>query len=176
MNSKPASKGDWLYRLIMGLGAHLFAAENRRLTRREQEFICENARLGGSKDGFLYHGQFFSGLDAKIRSKGEKGSLHPSLSDEVEAHIRDRKNVQFERALVKQTLVILLQNCRTGQDVYDALPNALHEALFVLVPEYRGLSRTRPEAWTIEDNERAKRQYAKLREKIEFYSVSKLLY
>jgi hypothetical protein len=54
----------------------------------------------------------------------------------------------------------------------DALPNALKE----FIPGAQRLERTRPEAFTLQDNPRAYSQYMKLREKIEFYIATRLLY
>jgi hypothetical protein len=52
----------------------------------------------------------------------------------------------------------------------------LPECLFRLVPDFAGLSRQAPEAWSIQDNARALRQYQTVQPKIEMYVAARIIY
>lgn len=159
--------------LIDSLIVKLFEAEHRRLRKNEQGLVALHKEASGSDDdGFIFRGQFYTDLDQKIMSKGRKSSPHPSLVPKVLAHIQDRKDIAFDKQMIKQALVLTLAHCRSRQDVRDALPNVLGE----LVPECKDLPRTRPEGFGIENHSRKSSQYEKLREKIEFYAAARLLY
>jgi len=80
--------------------------------------------------------------------------------------------MQADKERIRQALTLVLRDCRSFQDMRDALPNALKD----FIPGSNRLERTRPEAYTLEDNPRAHAQYMKLREKIEFYIAARLLY
>mgnify|MGYP003456900741 FL=1 len=86
--------------------------------------------------------------------------------------MKDKREVEFDRLRVKQALAILLKGCRTAQDLRDALPNQLAE----MIDQIKPIARSRPEGFTIMDDPRKYKQYQMLREKIEFYTVTRLLY
>jgi hypothetical protein len=163
---------DRTLKIVDRLTTSIFSHEIARLTRREIELVRENARMGGAADGFFYRGILYSDLDPAVRAQGEKGNLNANLHLAMDDHLRDKGVVEFDRHRVRQALTLILQDTRSDQDVRDALPNALKDAL----PELQGLSRTRPEAYTVQGNPRAERQYQKLREKLEFYNAAKLIY
>jgi hypothetical protein len=163
---------EWRYAVIQHLENFIFGAELRRLRRVEVELVSQNKKLSGLSDGFFYKEVLYSDLDPSIRSRGTKGNLHPSLIPQAEAHYQDEKTIAFDRIRVKQALALLLRDCRSLQDVRDALPKSLRDGYFPI----QALERTREEGFTVKDNPRAYRQYLKLRDKIEFYNASKLLY
>ena len=159
--------------IIKALTSALFMAETKRLKKRELELVAENRSLSSKHyDGFFYQGQFYTDLDRSIASKGIKASLHPSLVPSMERHIKDKKEVEFDRLRVKQALALLLKDVRTAQDLRDALPNQLAE----MIDQIKGMERSRPEGFTLMTDQRKIKQYQKLREKIEFYTAARLLY
>lgn len=163
--------------LIQKLTDEIFSPETRRLAAKIRVIVQENRRLGGHSEGFYFSGQVFSDIEPKLRVKGALGNPHPEIIDMARQYIIDYKEVSFDRERVKQALTLLLIPCRRShQDIFDALPNLLHDALKSIDPSFQGLSRKRPEAWSIEGNPRALSQYNKLREKVEFYNISKLIY
>jgi hypothetical protein len=170
------SDSNWLSNLVRELTLEIFRSEERRLAKREISFVVENASLGGPTDGFYFQGRLFSDLAPHLRAKGQKGNLHSSLVPAVDEYLQDQKTTLFDKGRVQQALVVILKNCKSAQDVFDAVPNTLHEAVRSLLPAAKHLTRTREEAWTVLDNPRAYQQYLKLREKIEFYNIAKLLY
>ena len=159
--------------IIKALTSALFMAETKRLKKRELELVAENRSLSsGHYDGFFYQGRFYTDLDRSIASKGIKASLHPSLVPSMERHIKDRREVEFDRLRVMQALALLLKDVRTAQDLRDALPNQLAE----MIDQIKGMERSRPEGFTLMTDQRKIKQYQKLREKIEFYTAARLLY
>ena len=159
--------------IIKALTSALFMAETKRLKKRELELVAENRSLSSEHyDGFFYQGRFYTDLDRSIASKGIKASLHPSLVPSMERHIKDRREVEFDRLRVMQALALLLKDVRTAQDLRDALPNQLAE----MIDQIKGMERSRPEGFTLMTDQRKIKQYQKLREKIEFYTAARLLY
>ena len=159
--------------IIRALTDALFSAEIKRLRKRELDLVTENRSLSSEHyDGFFYQGQFYTDLDRSLAAKGIKTSLHPSLVPSMERHIKDKKEVEFDRLRVKQALALLLKDVRTAQDLRDALPNQLVE----MIDQIKGMERSRPEGFTLMTDPRKIKQYQKLREKIEFYTAARLLY
>lgn len=153
----------------------LFTPEERRLSSVIAELNNKNKELKSSKvDGFLHSGKYYlpSTGQLTVPSPGQaKPSLHFSLQDEMETWMRDMKSIKDDRALVNQMLFRLLQSCRTELEIRDALPEC--------VVSLAGLShhpRCHDAAYTLRGDHRAMRQYAKLMEKIQLYSVMGMLY
>lgn len=161
------------YALMLALKNKIFEAEERRLDKERDSFARENATLNpDAADGFLFGGIYFSTLDPSIRSKGKKGKLDPSLVPALEAHMKDRKQIEFDKVRVNQALSIVLKDCRSAQDIRDALPNCLTEVF----DQTRHLPRMNEEAFTLRDNPRGFKQFQKLKELIEFYMIARMLY
>ena len=159
--------------IIKALTSALFMAETKRLKKRELDLVAENRSLSSEHyDGFFYQGQLYTDLDRSTVAKGIKASLHPSLVPSMEAHAKDKVEVEFDRLRVKQALALLLKDVRTAQDLRDALPNQLAE----MIDQIKSMERSRPEGFTLMTDPRKIKQYQKLREKIEFYTAARLLY
>ena len=159
--------------LITALVKALFEAEDQRLYRQELELVSENRKVSAEYyDGFFFQGHYYTDLDRKLASKGVKSGLHSSLVPSMEQHIKDKKEVEFDRLRIRQALALSLNGISNNQDLRDALPNQLAE----MIDQIKALPRHRPEAYTLMDDPRKFQQYQKLREKIEFYAVARLLY
>lgn len=160
-------------KIIDGLIVALFKNEHNRLKKREMHLVSENRKVSTEKyDGFFYQGQYYTDLDRALASKGIRSGLHPSLVPDMERHVKDRKEVEFDKLRVKQALALVLKDCRTAQDLRDALPNQLVEK----IDQIKGMDRSRPEGFTLMSDPRKFKQYQQLREKIEFYTAAQLLY
>lgn len=160
-----------LFTTINFLLGILFEREEAHLAKREQAMVTRNAQLGGSTDGFRHMGLIYTQL-TQGRSRGTYKILEASLVPEMDAVLADRKTISDDKDRIRQALTLVLRDCRSFQDIRDALPNGTKE----FIPECRQLERTRPEAFTLADNQRSYTQYMKLREKIEFYVATRLLY
>lgn len=167
------SAPNLMFDLITRLKQVIFEAEERRLGKERDQFAFENARLEPTAaDGFLYGSIYFSTLEPSLRSKGKRGPVSHSLVPALDAHMKDRKQIEFDKVRVSQALAIVLKDCRTAQDIRDTLPNCLTEVF----EQTKTLPRLNEEAFTLRDNPRAMKQYQKLKELIEFYMVSRMLY
>lgn len=140
--------------------------QGARLSRENAE------RQSGARDGFFYKTDVYSHLDVRARKGAQFGSCHPSLYEQADALHDRKKNLHFEKTRTQQALALLLTDAKTMQEVRDALP----EFLISYFPEFKGVSRTRPEAWTLEGKPEKQAQYLKLRGLMEYYLVMKLLY
>lgn len=161
-----------LFDTVASLLSLLFDREEAGLTKREEALIQRNISLGGSTDGFRHLGFVYTQLTGYSRRLGKYGTLHRELLPEMGAIRSDREILIKDRDRIRQAMTLVLRDCRTFQDMRDALPNGVKE----LVPELSRLPRTRPEAFTLADNPRSYTQYMAIREKIEFYVATRLLY
>lgn len=163
--------------LINELVKYIFEKEEANILKTIANIVRKNKELGQSCDGFIYQGIFYSDLDLNIRGKGKKGQLHPSLVPQMDNLLKTVKIIDFDKERIKQSLTLILRGLTYSQDIRDALPNCLSDALI----DIRNLERTRPEAFTLlmEDNPikaRQYKQYKEIRNKIEYYIAMKLLY
>lgn len=162
--------------LVSQLIKTMFDPEEDRLHKQIVEFNTENKKLRGVLfDGFLFRGQFYRPMRGSV-TLGPKNvgtpTLHYSLCPDMELWVRDRKLVDEDKSLIRQTLHQVLRKCHYDDQARNALP----ECLVSLVPELKGLPRLDDAAWTIVNDERSYRQYQKVLPKMEFYSTVRLFY
>lgn len=150
----------------------LFEKEEAHVTRSEYGMITRNAELGNSSDGFRYLGRIYTQLTGAARNRGQFDPLHTKLEADMNSLQIHREVIKADRDWIKQALMMVLRECHSYQDMRDALPNGLKE----IVPELAGLSRTRKEAYTLLDNPRSYNYYIRLRDKMEYYIATRLLY
>lgn len=166
----------WLFPLVTDMINQIFVGETKRLSRVETALVEENHRLGGPTDWFQFQGRVYSKGKTTHRIAGQAPQLDPTLYLAATEHSKDLAQIEIDKRWVQQALVLLLRDCSSLQDLVDALPNSLHATLAAVREGARGLTRTREEAWSIKDNPRALSQYEKLREKMEYYNISVLVY
>lgn len=159
--------------IIVELVGKLFEHECRRLNKISDAIVQKNREITDDHpDAFYYGGIYFSDRYTTTRRGAAIGKLDPSLVPEVTEYLVEKKRIRFDQQMVRQALAITLTGIKTIQDLRDALPNQLAEMLEAT----RRLERTRPEAYTIQDDPRKMKQYQKLREKVEYYSATRLIY
>lgn len=174
--SSSTAQSGWLFPLVNDLVEQIFIGEKKRLSRVEIALIDENHRLGGPADWFQYQNKVIHKPETKCVIKGQVNRLHASLYPAMGEHSKDLNQVELDKNWVRQALVLLLRDCTSLQDLVDALPNSLHATLAAVRPGAKHLKRIREETWSIQDNPRALAQYNKLREKMEFYNITALVY
>lgn len=153
----------------------LFEGEIRRMSRSIEELVKANDRLLNIPPsvGFLFNGDYYvRNADVNLPAFGERHPLHEDLWDQMQTYHLEMSKLMLNIDLVNQMCHRLVKDCVTTQDLRDALP----DCLISLSPEAMKLTRTRPEAFTLEDDEREKRQYAKVKPLIEFYSATRMMY
>lgn len=153
----------------------IFHPEYRRLGNWINRLCQQNRELYNDPEllGFIYEGLAYKPTDIKISDKVmTRRALHVDLHEDMHAYIADLDVLIRDKSFVSQTLFKLLDPCENMDDIRDALPECLVNTL----PSLQGKSRGRPEAYTIEGDPRAKRQYEKILPKIEMYAAGRLLY
>jgi hypothetical protein len=151
----------------------LFAAETRRLQNWIDKISIQNQEVHGGDPlaGFLHQGKWYRHSSIGV-GKFEKVPLALCLHGEMNSYLSDERITQNEQQLVRQGVLSIIRECHQLQELRDALPDCLADCF----PELQALSRTREEAYTIEHDERAKRQFAKIRPKIELYATTRLIF
>jgi len=167
-----ASAANTLYLLIDYIVTTLLKKDHARLDRILEGFLEQNHTLGGIKEGFLLEGKFHTLLPPRQQFAIEKRMLHPRLHGEVREYIAERRLIEVEGKTIQQGLSLLVKPCKTTQDLRDALP----EDIVDLVPQFKSLSRQRPEAWCLEGSEFQKHQYSAVKDKLMFYITNQMLY
>lgn len=165
--------------LVSNLVDTLFKPEHRRLYKLLAELNIENKRIHQrTYDGFIFRGKFYMPLTEEggsltYPSRGDpKTPMHFSLCKRMEFWLKDRETIWKDEKETRQALFILLEPCKTQQEIRDALPECL-----VLIDEHLSkYPRTRESAYTLEENDRGRRQYEKILPKIEIYSVTRLIF
>ncbi|QDH83947.1 hypothetical protein Axy10_046 [Achromobacter phage vB_AxyP_19-32_Axy10] len=153
----------------------LFKAELRRLDGLLEEIALANDRIKGIPftAGFLFNGEFYKRNTARnTPGRGEKVDLDYSLTDQMLSFCKETALLLNDIQMINQMVFRLVKGCETNQDVRDALP----ECLAGFSEAMRALPRTREAGYTLEGDERAQRQYAKILPRMEFYSVMGLIY
>lgn len=150
----------------------LFSSEKRRLENFIATMIDTNQEASGTRlDGFHYQGTFYrrEGLRGQLVRK----VLHLSLHRQMDDHLADAAKITSDEQEIRQTLFKLMNPCVTINEIRDTLPNCLTNTL----PDWASrLDRVQEEAWSIQSDARAVRQYNKVLPKIELYSAARLLY
>ena len=163
-------------KLINELLETLFAPEKRRLAGVITELNKTNKQLKNlSADGFIYGGIVYmpSGVSTTVVGPGQaKNSLDFSLYDEMERWLKDSKTVFDDQSLIRQMLFLLLWPCQKNRDIRDTLP----DCLVSLIPDLKQHPRSLNPGWTLDHNERARKQFDKLLPKMELYSAARLFY
>lgn len=161
------------HQIITTIMDTLLDPEDRRITswidqlcRRNQECQPNNVT------GFLHAGVYYKPSHIQVQPDVEKRLLHDSLYDEMDMLLRDKAQVDLDRSLIKQSLFALLYPCQTPQDVRDALPDCIAS----VVPAVGHTPRSGEALWSIQDNERAQRQYAKIEPRLEMYVAARIMY
>jgi hypothetical protein len=160
------------YQVIEALLKSLFGNDFRRLTEWTDKMVGKNcSRLGIVGHAFLYSGIVYRQSNVVGIIKAPK-LLHGELMEEMDALLADKAIVDDHRASVRQTLVNLFDPCESLQDMRDTLP----ECLVGCLPRFQQISREKEPAFTIANNPRAMRQYAKVLPLMESYAAARLIF
>ncbi len=152
----------------------LFEAEERRLAKRVEDIDQMNRETKGTKTyGFWHKGEFYAPSNSPYRSSQRgKEALAFALHRQGDAMIKDAQTVTNDKKMIEQIIYLLIRTCSTIQDIRDALP----ESLVMLSDELSKLPRLNQEGYTLIGDERAMGQFEKIRDKIDFYTATRLIY
>jgi hypothetical protein len=159
------------HKIIGAILDRLFGPERRRFKQWVDRLCQQNQALHG-RVGFLYEGVHYWPSTITYENKAEKKPVDESLVPEMDSYLKDKAIIDLDEHHVRQCLFNLLFPCDDGQGRRDALP----ECLVGIVPAFQGMPRNRPEAWSIQENARALRQYQTVLPKIEMYVAARMIY
>jgi hypothetical protein len=162
--------------MINEILAKIFEPEYRRLATWIDRLCRQNREAHGDPElmGFIYNGKIYKPLECKdpdhvISRRG----LHHTLTSDMDTYLMDLAVLTRDKSFISQGLFSIMDPCEDLQDVRDTLPECLKDTLDCISGLQRGV---RPEAFTVDTNPRAKRQYEKILPRIEMYAVARLIY
>ncbi len=160
--------------LIGELVKALFEAEERRIDKAIEDLDRSNREVKGhQKHGFMFQGRVFVAKNAPYqRSDAGTVSLAFELHKKGNFLVKDIRTVDDDKKMIEQITYLLIQDCGSIQDLRDALP----ESMVNLSDELMKYPRLNQEGYTLSGNERAVRQFNKLKDKIDFYTATRLIY
>ena len=157
--------------LIDSFVARLFEPEGRRLQKIVNDLDRQNSEVRHDRAyGFMWLGRMYFAEGAPTR-RTSYPSLDFSLRNEGNALVKDRKQVEEDKTMIRQIMYLLIKDCPDLQSIRDSLPDSLVE----LSEELMRLPRLRPAGFSITD-ERQLGQYKKMIDKIDFYAATRMMY
>jgi hypothetical protein len=99
--------------------------------------------------------------------------LHDQLWNQMEEYLKDEKDVQQDRELIKQTLFKCVFNWRDNQDFRNRLPDCI---VPIMSDGIQNLQRTVSFEEATCFKERDQRQFEKILPKIALYATARLIY
>ena len=161
-----------MHKLIDNVIDSLFAADNRRL-QAWVDRLCEKNQEARREPvvGFLYGGVYYRPSNV-IGAVPVKRAIDPSLYPQIDAFLADKRTIDDQKQLIRQGMFMVLDPCKSIDDIRDALPECLVDCL----PNLKTMPRHREAAFTIQDNPRACRQFAKILPIMEIYASARLIY
>lgn len=162
-------------RLIEVIMDVLFSAERRRIDKLILA-LCDRNTIFKQKAcfGFMYKGERF--VPQCYRNNPREIRVLPGLAHELQKDVmdfdRDYSKLHTDMVHVKQLLTLLLSQCSNKQEVRDSLPECV-----VNLTDLRNMPRCiQDPAFLIRNNVHFLREYERTLPKIEFYSVTHMLY
>ena len=148
----------------------LFEAEERRFKKFISEIHKENQEVSNTRaDKFQYMGKVYD--PDNLRSITIL-TLHMSLWDKMDQHLKDVKSVKDDQQQIRQTIYKLFDHANSLQELRDVLPDSIAH----LFEQVRNLKRDRDIEWMLRNDPRTYKQLQKTIQKIEMYSVTRMLY
>lgn len=163
--------------LITTILTHAGEKDRQMFHETLTELVQRNASFGMPEQGFLYRGQFHTHLNANDvrREKFERRLPHPQVMPAIDTYLRELERFEREMSRIEHGLSSLLRNCRSGQDIRDALPEY---ALQPIMDDERikDLPRCRAAGWPFESNPLLAFQYEETDKLLGFYFTNRMLF
>lgn len=148
----------------------LFMADKARLQRRLSRALAE-VEGETTNSAFHYKGKTYFVTGALVTRGARVVDVPPAIIPQLESYLEDKNQVERDEAIIKQLVAALLHECKTSQDIRDALPDAIVPQNIMAEKE-----RTRPAGYPFQTNPRLLRQFKKYEDVIFQYAAAKLLY
>lgn len=151
----------------------LTSAEETAILRDGLALVQQHNTLSPTSpvDVLSHQGESFAGPTTGLGLRPLIGPPHPTLVEQLDLLVQRKKTLAHDRKRIMNILGLMSRHARSLQDFRDLLP----EICSSLLPELSQFQRTREEAYSIQGNERALRDYHTLRGLIEFYAASRLI-
>ena len=160
-----------LFTAITEIIEKLFQAEKRRLQNGIDRLVEQHQEItNDARTGFMYNGVYFR--HSKTKTIERLPMLAWDLNDAMSAHLKDEAAVMLDCQQIRQTLYKLMSVAQSEQQLRDVLP----DCIVSLVPQLDKVPRQDPVELLIEHDPRLMRQYTKMLPKMQFYTVSGILY
>lgn len=150
-----------------------FVNEDLRLGNKMSELIRQNAELGNPPEGFLFGGTFWSHYPKKQHMSLTRRIIHPDLTKEATTFLAEHKGMEKDKVSLKQRLTQLLRDCRSNQDIRDALPEV---ALPYMPPELQSLPRVKDQGWPFKSRPILMEDFKRTADIFLFYTANRMLY
>lgn len=164
-----------LKQFVEGTTRRLFEAEHRRLDKCVERLDRQNREVKGyNVEGFLFQGKLYMPKSARMaNAKGvHRQSLSFTLHEQGNEMLTDFNTIAHDKKIIEQFLYKTLYNCMDWQEIRDTIPECLVE----FWPELSKIPRIYEKGWLAPKDERYRREAEKIIPKIQFYSVTHLMY
>lgn len=148
----------------------LFMADKARLQRRLSRALAE-VEGETTNSAFHYKGKTYFVTGEPAMRGARVVDVPPTIIPQLESYLEDKNQVERDETIIKQLVAALLHECKTSQDIRDALPDAIVPQNIMAEKE-----RTRPAGYPFQSNPRLLRQFKKYEDAIFQYAAAKLLY
>ena len=136
-----------IHTVISQMVGQLVNATEQGLEGRTLTLIKQNQALGGVRLGYVFSDSIYALPNLHNKAVREVKPIDHTLFNAAQDLHRDHETFRKDRQLLVQGLGILLAPCTTWQDIRDALP----EFAKGLLEQTTKLTRTRDEAWTLQE-------------------------
>jgi len=157
---------------------YLFEHEDRRIAGQIGLIAKDNDTLSCERGDGSFHGFIFDGVAYREQNPPTHYAILPgldySLNDRMELLLEQKKVLDTDIQLIRQTIFNLLNNADTDQQARDTLPDCLEAVISDFlspVPD-----RMDPPGCTVSTLPRFKKQFEKTLPLIEQYAATKLIF
>lgn len=159
--------------IISSVLHNLFSHEQNRLDKYIETIGRENEEAySESLNQFMYMGTVYNPKRLPRMTGMSVKQLHKDLEPKMEAFFKDKKMIDDDRQYIKQTLWKLFNYANDLQDLRNLMP----ECIIKYIDELRGLDRTKTLDEMLNHDTNTYKKLMKTIEKIEVYSVTRMMY
>lgn len=165
------TKKDVISQLLEGLSLAMEESNHRFRDSIIKQHAEMFPHIGGIDIGFVYKGKYYSPKKPFEVRRIHRPTLDDSLWDKAQQLEDAYQSLSQDNQRIRQAFYLLLKDCQTPQDIRDAIPDALRSFL----PAYANLSRTRPPAYTLEDDPQRMATFTEAMELVYYHLSMKML-
>lgn len=149
----------------------IFESEKSFYNNALKKLIASNAEAGGSVEGYYYFGHRFCLLKSCELTTKQLPTIHDDLIEDAQYVYDLSEKRDRDRQKIKQSLVVVVAECNSIQDVFDSLPEMFTSG----IQTYQGYTRTREPLYNFQDNPMFLSQFKKAVGLTEYYLINRIL-